>query len=109
MKTTTIGQRFFLILSLIVPLLYLSMYLPIWNGKELTNTGAFSAILIIFQCICVVLAILRLSFAKFRNSDSCLLTFVFDSIVIISIILTCFFGFFFILELFHIPWFPAQD
>jgi len=99
---TSMGRWIFLILSLIFPLLYLTMGFSIRNGIEVTDYD------LIFQCICLVLAILRLCFVKFRKCDYGLLTFVLDCIVIISIGLTCFGGFFFMLELFHVPWFPAQ-
>jgi hypothetical protein len=109
MKTTT-GGWIFLILSIFVPLLYLSMYFPFWNGKELllANSGKLGIILFVFQCIWLVFATLRLCFAQLRNEDSCLLTSVFAFFFVCSLTLTCFVGFFFILELFNIPWFPAQ-
>ena len=85
------------------------MYLPIWNGKELSlANGALATILFVSQCISLVLAILQLLFVKLRNSDSCLLTLVFGLFFISSLLFTCFVGFIFILELFGIPWFPAQ-
>ena len=107
MKTTP-DQWIFLILSLISPLLWLSMYLPIWNGKELSLEGVFPIGLFIFQCICLAFAVLQILFANFRNSNSCLLNTVFFFSSLSSLVLTCFFGFLFILELFNIPWFPAQ-
>ncbi|MBQ2767556.1 MAG: hypothetical protein IJF49_05700 [Clostridia bacterium] len=107
MKTTS-GQWIYLILSLIFPLLWLSMYLPIWNGKELSLEGTFPIGLFVFQCICLILAVLQILFANFRNSNSCLLNTVFFFFSLGSLILTCFFGFIFILELLNIPWFPAQ-
>lgn len=109
MKTTR-GHWVFPILSLVVPLLYLSMYLPIWNGKDLllTNSGTPGIVLFIFQCISLVFAVLRLCFTKLRNEDSCFLTLVSASLFIASLVLTLFTGFFFMLELFNVPWFPAQ-
>ncbi len=105
------GYWVFSILSLLVPLLYLSMYLPIWNGKglSLANPGVLPLILFIFQCICVIFAILRLVIVNLRNSDNCLMTFVSGFFFVCSLVLTCFFGFIFMLELFNIPWFPAQQ
>lgn len=103
------GQGIILILSIIFPLLYIFMYLPIWNGKELSlANGVLAIIFFVVQCISLVLAILQLLFVKLRNSDSCLLTLVFGLFFISSLFLTCFVGFLFILELFGIPWFPAQ-
>ena len=103
------GQGIILFLSIISPLLFLSMFLPIWNGKELELEGVLATILFVSQCISLVLAILQLLFVKLRNSDSCLLTLVFGLFFISSLLLTCFYGFLFILILLDIPWFPAQD
>ena len=103
------GQSIILFLSIISPLLFLSMYLPIWNGKGPELEGVLSISLFVFQCICLVLGILQLLFVKLRNSDSCLLTLVFGLFFISSLLLTCFYGFLFILTLLDIPWFPAQD
>lgn len=110
MKTSK-EQCIVAILSILAPLLYLSMYLPIWGGKELllANSGKPGIILFVFQCICLVIAILRLCLAKVRDSDSCLLTSVLAFFMVSSLVITCFFGFFFMLELFNVPWFPAQE
>ena len=102
------GQGIILFLSIIAPSLYILMYLPIWNGKELLLYGVLATILFVFQCISLGLAILQLLFVKLRNSDSCLLTVVFGLFFISSLLLTCFVGFIFTLELFNSPWFPAQ-
>lgn len=101
------GEGIILFLSIIAPLLYIFMYLPIWNGKELELEGV-AIILFVSQCISLVLAVLQLLSAKLRNSDSCLLTLVFGLFFISSLLLTCFGGYIFIMELFGIPWFPAQ-
>ena len=102
------GQGIILFLSVIAPLLYISMYLPIWNGKELELKGVLATVLFVFQCISLVLALLQVLSAKLRNSDSCLLMLVFGLFFIGSLLLTCLVGLLFILELFGIPWFPAQ-
>jgi len=106
----TAGQRTVLILSVILPSLYLLMYVPIWNGKELHLSGAtiFPILLFTFQCLSLAAAVLQLLFVKLRNSDSCLLTLVFGFFFIGSFILTCFYGFLFVLTLFNVQWFPAQ-
>ena len=110
MKTTTIGRWIFLILSLIVPFLYLSMYFPVWNGKELllVNSGTLGIVLFVFQCVSLLFAILCLCFAKLRNSDSYLLFLVEAIFFIASLAITGFCWFFFIMELLNVPWFPAQ-
>ena len=114
MKTTTTGRWIFLILSLIVPILYLSMYFPIWNGKELllenlVNSGTLGIAIFVFQCICLLFAILCLCFAKLRNSDSCLLFLIEAIFFVVSLAITCFCWLFFVMELLNIPWFPAQQ
>ena len=104
------GQGIILFLSIIAPILFIFMYLPIWNGKEISlENGVLAIVLFVFQCIALVLAILQLLFVKLRNSDSCLLSLVFGLFFISSLLLTCFYGFLFILILLDIPWFPAQD
>ena len=109
MKATT-ERWIFLILSVIVPLFYFSMYFPIWNGRELllVNSGKLGIIFFVYQCTCLVFAILRLSFSKLRNTDSCLLTLLRAFFFITSLALTLFVGYFFALELLGVPWFPAQ-
>ena len=104
------GRLVFLILSIIIPFLYLSMYLPIWNGKELVlaNSGKLGIVFFVFQCICLLYAILCLCFNKIRNSNSCLLSFVSFFFFITSLVITVFFGYIFILELLNVSWFPAQ-
>ena len=102
------GQSIILFLSIIAPSLYILMYLPIWNGKEFLLNDVWPNIAFLFQCISIVLAILQLLFVKLRNSDSCLLTLVFGSFFVGSLLLMCLGGYIFTLELFNIPWFPAQ-
>ena len=106
----TKGRWIFLIFALLVPLLYFSMYLPIWNGKELilSNSGTPGIIFFAFQSICFVFVILCLSVAKLRNGDGCLLTSIGAFLFLASLALTCFTGYFFVLELLGLPSFPAQ-
>ena len=109
MKTAT-SRWIFLILSLIVPCVYLSMYLPIWNGEELllANSGKLGLILFVFQCMCLIFAIVCLCSDKVRNGDCWPLTFALGFVLVVSLALTLFFGSFFVLELSGVPWFPAQ-
>ena len=108
MKTTK-GRWAFLILSAIIPLLYLSMFLPVWSGKELllTNAGALGTALFVFQCICLAFALLRLCRGEIRHSDG-RLNVVAACFFILSLVITLFVGYFFVLELLNVPWFPAQ-
>ena len=108
MKTTK-GQWAFLIVSLLVPLLFLMMFVPIWNGTVFSLNSVFARILFGFQCFCLVLAVLRLLFARLRNPERCLTSLVFGFFFVCSLALTCFYGSLFLLELFGIPWFPPQD
>ena len=107
MKKT--GCLAFPVLLLIVSLVYLSMYLPFWNGKEwiLANSGP-GIVFFAFQCICVIFAVVCLCFKKIRTSDGCLFTLISAFLLVASLLLTLFIGFFFVLELLSVPWFPAQ-
>lgn len=110
MKKTTKGQWVFWIVSLIVPLIYFAMYLPIWGGNELVlaNSGTPGIILFVFQCVCLTFAALNLCVEKMRHSDSLWLTVVGIFLLVASILLTLFFGYIFALELAGVEWFPAQ-
>lgn len=99
-------RRFFAILSLIAPLLYLAMYLPVWNGSELIMSSPLTVGLAVFQLFCAAAALLRLIL---RSKIGRFVAALFHTLSAISVILTCFFGFFFVLTLLGIPWFPSQN
>lgn len=109
MKTTTSGRWIFLILSFLAPVLYILMYCPIWNGKELINSSTLTTILLLFQCLNLVHATIRLYLELSLKRNGGRIAFAFDIASIFSIFLTCFAGSIFALELFGIPWFPAQN
>ncbi len=111
MKKTTIGTWIFFAVSFCSPLLYLSMYLPIWNGKELylTSDNIFPTIIFVVQIIALVSAIMQLCFRLFKKEDSYLFSIIFLLLTIFSIASLCFVGYFFVLELLNIPWFPSQS
>lgn len=109
MKTTTTGRKIFSILAFLSPLLYLLMYCPIWNGNELTVSSTLTTVLFIFQCLCLVYAMVRLFLERYLKKYGGQIVFVLDFAPVFSILLTCFFGFFFVLELLGILWFPAQS
>ena len=50
MKKATLGMRMFFAVSLGAPLLYLLMYVPIWNGKELLLTDSIAIMIFAFIC-----------------------------------------------------------
>lgn len=104
MMNLTPGRKAFLILAFLTPLLYLSMYLPLWNGKELKISGVLAAVLAGVQVLSLILAAVRLFSKKCRRY-----ALVFDAVAVLSVLLTAFYGFIFLLELFHIPWFPPQN
>jgi len=103
--TTTFG----LLLSFIAPLTYILMYLPIWNDKELVISNIHPTIIFffVFQCFALLCSIVHFLLVLLKKY-SYILSFIFLLIAIPSILLTCLIGYFFILELFNIPWFPAQ-
>lgn len=102
-------QKIFMLISIIAPLLYLLMYFPIWNGKELVLSDTITTALFVFQCVSAILATVHL-FLHITAKKVCVtVSVILNCVVIFSIILTFFFGFIFMLELLNIPWFPAQD
>ena len=108
MKCIT-GQRIFLLVSIIAPLLFLLMYFPIWNGKEILLSDTITTALFVFQCVSAILATGHLFLHSTAKKVCVTVSVILNCVAIFSIILTCFFGFFFMLELLNIPWFPAQD
>lgn len=106
-----VEQGIMLFLYLNPPILYFLMYLPIWNGKELslTNAAAVSIIFFVFQSLSLAIAILQLLLKKFGNNDSCLLALVSAFFMIGSFMITSFVGLAFILNLFDISLIPPQD
>ena len=94
--------------ALIFPLLYFMMYVPIWGSNTLTLTSITVIILFIFQLVAACMAVLRIVFLLCHRSLSGIVEIIFDMIAILSVLLTCFAGFVFTLELLGVPWFPAQ-
>ena len=108
MKRIT-GQRIFLLVSIIAPLLFLLMYFPIWNGKEILLSDTITTALFVFQCVSAILATVHL-FLNITTKRVCgTVSVILNCVAIFSIMLTCFLGFIFMLELLNIPWFPAQN
>jgi len=102
-------RKFFLLISIIAPALFLLTFLPIWNGKEIILSGVIVTALFVFQCVCVILAAVRLILDITSKNVSGTASVIFTGFAVCSIILTCFYCSIFMLELLNIPWFPAQD
>lgn len=94
-----------IILSIILPLSFYIMYLPIWNGYEF-HKSSFD-ILDIIQIIAFVLAVINCYCTVFKKRVINQTIFIIS--MVISAILLCFFGIFFIENLMGIPLFPPQD
>ena len=100
----------FLIFSLIVPSLYLLMYLPVWDGKNLPlHNDGLIIVVFAFQCICFVVALLRLVLYLAHHKENSLAWLVFDFAVVLSFVILCFVAYFFTLNLYDLPIFPPQD
>ena len=54
------------------------------------------------------MAVLRIVFLLCQRSLSGVVEIIFNIIAVLSVLLTCFAGFVFTLELLGVPWFPAQ-
>ena len=89
----------------VMPSLYFLMFLPIWNGNELTMTPI--DVFDIIQTACLIAAAVNL-FLTFIKKDSRHQS-IFTVVMIISACITCFFGIFFVEKLMGIPLFPPQD
>ena len=109
MKKPTVGQWVGLALSLLPPVLYLAMYLPIWNGKQLHLTGDSLLVISLFilQCAALISSLTRFVFLLRKKSFGTLSVISF-LLTLASVFFLCFVGFFFVLELCGVPWFPAQ-
>lgn len=108
MNRFTSGELAYMILSVAAPAFYIMLYLPIWQGRQLTFTTTV-IVLFAFQCFCAALALSRMVMLLCDKS----LPFAFEALCfvlfLISTLLTCFVGLIFTLELFNIPWFPQQS
>ena len=100
---------FFAAVSLVFPLLYILMYIPVWGSYTLTLSSGAVIVLFVFQLVAACLAALRMVLLLCHRSLTAISANIFDIIAVLSILLTCFVGFFFTLELLGIPWFPAQS
>lgn len=114
MKKPTMVEWVYLILCLCPPLLYLSMYLPIWpiwNGREvhLVSDSLFSNAILVLQCLALITSVTQLIFRLLKKEYSCMLCVISCLLTVLSFVFLCFFGCFFVLELLGIPWFPAQS
>ena len=94
--------------SLVFQLFYILMYIPVWGSYTLTLSGGAVIVLFVFQLVAACLAALRIVLLLCHRSLTAISANIFDFIAVLSVLLTCFVGFFFTLELLGIPWFPAQ-
>lgn len=92
-------------ISLIIPFLWLSMFLPVWNGKGLIwkSFNIFDFI----QIIAFVLAAINIYYLFVKKIQKNQV--VFDIALFVSASLLFFFGIFFIENLMGIPPIPPQD
>ncbi|MCM1227506.1 MAG: hypothetical protein NC320_08815 [Clostridium sp.] len=103
-KQIKLFKKIMAIISLIIPLLYFSMYLPIWNGKEIHRISFFIDFI---QIIAFVVAGMNLYFIFIKKRMLNQIVFILSTII--SAVLLCFFGIFFIENLMGIPPFPPQN
>lgn len=105
-KQITYKSKIISVISILFPLIYFLMYLPIWNGKHLEIYSNFTLILFIFQVISFALAGINSYNIIFKRR--LLHQSIFIAFMIISVLLTCFFSFYFIENLMGIPPIPPQ-
>ena len=111
MKKPTIGQWVGRVLSLLPPMLYLAMYLPIWKGKQLYLTGDSLLVIALFvlQCAALISSLTGFIFLLRKKESSGTLSVISFLLTFASVLFLCFVGFFFVLELCGVPWFLAQQ
>ena len=104
-------KRFFRYLysciRILIPLMYLIMYLPIWNGKHLIlDLNPIITSLFLFQCTALFHAIVMMIFAV-KNEKPSTETFIISIIMTtISAVFLLFVGYFFCLNLLGLPFMP---
>ena len=108
MRKQKFGSLIFDIVAIICPLLYLLMYCPVWGGKQLMLSGGFLIGLFVFQCLCLLAACVRLFAVTLPDREGGWQAGISGVLSVLSVLLLCFAGSIFCLELFDIPWFPAQ-
>ena len=109
MKKTTKGEWVYLILSVCSPLLFFVMCLP-WDGEvNLINANVFSITIFAIQCLALITSVTQLIFHLMQKTCSCMFCAVSCLLTVLSFALVSFVGFFFLLEMLGIPWFPAQS
>jgi len=93
------------LIALAMPILYFLMFLPVWNGNEIKIDKTI--IINIIQIACFIIAAINL-FLIFVRKEVKNQT-VFTAVMVVSVILTCFFGIFFVEKLMGIPLLPPQN
>lgn len=106
-RISVYGRKIKYITSLIVPLIYGAMYVPVWHGNELVICNIISLLFLIIQAICFVLAIINLH-GIFRGKKI-LSPVICNFAMLISVTLFCFAGIFFVEQLAGAPVFPPQN
>lgn len=105
-KQIKYSRKIISVISMLFPLLYALMYLPIWNGKNLKIYNNFTLVLFIIQVIAFALAGINSYNIIFKRRLLHQFTFIVS--MIISVLLLGFFGFFFVENLMGIPPIPPQ-
>ena len=108
MKKPMKGEWAYLILSVCAPLLYFAMCLP-WNGEVyLIDANVFSIAILVIQSLALLTSVTQLVFHLMKKTCSCMFCTISCLLTVLSFALVSFVGFFFLLELLGVPWFPAQ-
>ena len=70
MKSVSVGTRIFTALALLAPVLYFTMYLPIWGGEEWRNDSELANSLLIFQGVGFVCAVIHTPLVLKRKTNA---------------------------------------
>jgi hypothetical protein len=99
---------FFAAVSLVFPLLYILMYIPVWGSYTIKLSGIPVFILFIFQLVAACLAGLRMVLLLCHRSLTAISANLFDIIAVFSILLTCLSVSFSLLSFSVYPGFPHR-
>ncbi|MCM1006717.1 MAG: hypothetical protein NC485_02115 [Ruminococcus flavefaciens] len=106
-KQINYSRKIISVISMLFPLLYTLMYLPIWNGNNLEIYNNFTLVLFIIQVIAFALAAINSYNIIFKRRLLHQSTFIVS--MIISVLLLGFVCIFFVENLMGIPPIPPQQ
>lgn len=107
MKKEDLGRWICITISVLAPVLFFLMFIPIWGGKEFTHNGILN-VLIALQSLCLAISCIYAGVCIRSKKPCSVLCILYGISTFVSVVISGFYFGIFLLELFEIPWFPAQ-